>query len=285
MSKDLEKEYSEMIRSDMPDLWDRIRTSLPEKEVKTEVKTFRRRRYLGIAAACVCASILIPVITLTQHASKENAAMSSAAAETAAVPEMKTAEAVTYNAAAGAVEDAAEEKKGAAETNAGKASASDFDAEIYEDQEEAYAEEAPAASAETFSEAAVPYAASEVNAAAAAPSEETATEMDLGSMEVDEPENMAAAEPAEEAMSEAGTVLQEISLTIREISDGEEFRIRAAVSEDSQGLLSGSEILLIMDDETPEGLPDFREGENYRFDLEQYPGDSPDTYRIRAVKH
>lgn len=63
--KEVEKAYKKMTESDAPDLWAKIESNLPEKEVRTEKKVrtgffaklgkiFSRRQYMKTSAA-VCA--------------------------------------------------------------------------------------------------------------------------------------------------------------------------------------------------------------------------------------
>lgn len=71
--KDLKKEYEELILPEIPDLWDRIEAALPVEEeatapvktnTKSNVKPFNKAkiyRWSTVAAACLCAFIVIPV--------------------------------------------------------------------------------------------------------------------------------------------------------------------------------------------------------------------------------
>lgn len=119
MNKDLDLEYKQMIQEDLPDLWDRISAALPEKNNTAYVpnnntivdfaaqkkrKQTRIYRFAGIAAACACAAIAIPVAFMLsgqmryQKSSEKTAAVQEMAAETAgaekasAAPEYKAAD-------------------------------------------------------------------------------------------------------------------------------------------------------------------------------------------------
>ena len=78
--KNFESEYREMIRKDMPDLWERIEAGLPDKnrknvnaaemvrtaeaekkeERKEKFRTRKLLKYTGMIAACLCGIIVIP---------------------------------------------------------------------------------------------------------------------------------------------------------------------------------------------------------------------------------
>lgn len=66
MSKNLEREYKAFVDSQVPDLWARIEAGLDEKtapgipEKKTPFKV-----WAGLAAACVCVAVIVPVMTRT----------------------------------------------------------------------------------------------------------------------------------------------------------------------------------------------------------------------------
>lgn len=89
MSKDLNKEYTDMIQSELPDLWERISASLPEKEIKTEPKKKTKIYRFGIlAAACVCVAIIIPVVVMNgRQKNGASATMEEYATAAAAVEE------------------------------------------------------------------------------------------------------------------------------------------------------------------------------------------------------
>lgn len=61
MSKDLEKEYRALMDSEAPDLWARIESGLQEKKPARQKKT-AVLRWAGLAAACACVALCIPVL-------------------------------------------------------------------------------------------------------------------------------------------------------------------------------------------------------------------------------
>ncbi|MBQ6603783.1 MAG: hypothetical protein IJH99_10335 [Eubacterium sp.] len=79
MSKSLEKEYRQMMNEDLPDLWDRISDSLPEKKTK-RISPFK---IAGPIAAAVCAAIIIPAVISSGRDSKSASYATDQAAETA----------------------------------------------------------------------------------------------------------------------------------------------------------------------------------------------------------
>ena len=62
MSKDLEKEYRALMDSEAPNLWARIEAGLEEKEKPAGRKWHRIKLWAGLAAACACAAVCIPVM-------------------------------------------------------------------------------------------------------------------------------------------------------------------------------------------------------------------------------
>ena len=84
MNKDLEKEYKELVKDNVPDLWDRIEARLEPKQseslqqeavhleadqqesaqpVRVKINWWRQSRVWGMAAAaCLCLMIAVPVI-------------------------------------------------------------------------------------------------------------------------------------------------------------------------------------------------------------------------------
>lgn len=110
MSKSLEKEYRQMMNEDLPDLWDRISNSLPEKKPK-RISPFK---IAGPIAAAVCAAIIIPAVISSGRDSKSASYASEQAAETA-YNDKRTqeaeaeAEGYAYNDAAETAEAAAAE--------------------------------------------------------------------------------------------------------------------------------------------------------------------------------
>ena len=63
MSKDLEKEYRALMDSEAPDLWARIESGLQEKKPVRQKKT-AVLRWVGLAAACACVALCIPVLKI-----------------------------------------------------------------------------------------------------------------------------------------------------------------------------------------------------------------------------
>lgn len=61
MSKNLEKEYKALVNSEVPDLWARIEAGLDEKETVDKKKIIHFKVWGTVAAACVCAGLVIPV--------------------------------------------------------------------------------------------------------------------------------------------------------------------------------------------------------------------------------
>ena len=95
MSRDFKNEYLELVNEEIPDLWDRIEAGLREKTVpETEKKNkinpvIFRKRYAGLAAAVLCAAVVIPAFMFTRGMNK-SASFESAAeapAEAAQVTE------------------------------------------------------------------------------------------------------------------------------------------------------------------------------------------------------
>lgn len=73
MSRDLEREYRAFVDSEVPDLWARIESGLEEKKpaadtlADTLMKDTRDRKmnykvWAGLAAACVCAALVVPAM-------------------------------------------------------------------------------------------------------------------------------------------------------------------------------------------------------------------------------
>ena len=69
MNKDFEQAYRELAQSEIPDLWDRIEAGLSEKstpekeqEKNQEKKRIYFGRYAGMAAAMLCAALIVPAV-------------------------------------------------------------------------------------------------------------------------------------------------------------------------------------------------------------------------------
>ena len=136
MKKDFEKAYKELAETEVPDLWDRIEADLSEKSAPAETKAEKNkktapvnkktkiavfmRKYSALAAAIVCAIILIPtMIVMKKSDSKfmsESAYDEKAVAEEAGAASMMTEEASVETEAVAEVaemeqEEAAKEPK------------------------------------------------------------------------------------------------------------------------------------------------------------------------------
>ena len=136
MKKDFEKAYKELANTEVPDLWDRIEAGLSEKSAPAETKAEKNkktapvnkktkiavlmRKYSALAAAIVCAIILIPtMIVMKKSDSKfmsESAYDEKAVAEEAGAASMMTEEASVETEAVAEVaemeqEEAAKEPK------------------------------------------------------------------------------------------------------------------------------------------------------------------------------
>ena len=136
MKKDFETAYKELANTEVPDLWDRIEAGLSEKSAPAETKAEKNkktapvnkktkiavfmRKYSALAAAIVCAIILIPtMIVMKKSDSKfmsESAYDEKAVAEEAGAASMMTEEASVETEAVAEVaemeqEEAAKEPK------------------------------------------------------------------------------------------------------------------------------------------------------------------------------
>ena len=97
MKKDFETAYKELANTEVPDLWDRIEAGLSEKSAPAETKAEKNkktapvnkktkiavfmRKYSALAAAIVCAIILIPTMIVMKNS--DSKFMSESAAEPA----------------------------------------------------------------------------------------------------------------------------------------------------------------------------------------------------------
>ena len=97
MKKDFEKAYKELANTEVPDLWDRIEAGLSEKSAPAETKAEKNkktapvnkktkiavlmRKYSALAAAIVCAIILIPTMIVMKKS--DSKFMSESATEPA----------------------------------------------------------------------------------------------------------------------------------------------------------------------------------------------------------
>ena len=179
--KDLNQEYKDMIEADVPDLWDRIEASLPDNSVETKPSKTRIRKFYymsGIAAACICAAIIIPLVTMQQRAAKSgNTAVAEAYEEAFMEENAKEAAPAAGKSFDGGTMDAAME---------------------YEAEEAASEETAPAAAApEAVHEDAAP-AEAMTEAAAMPAASAAAEEAELPADEPDKEETAASTSEAEE---------------------------------------------------------------------------------------
>lgn len=67
MSRDLEREYRALVDSGAPDLWSRIEAGLEDKKAASRMENRRSRKvnfrvWAGIAAACACVALIVPVM-------------------------------------------------------------------------------------------------------------------------------------------------------------------------------------------------------------------------------
>ena len=90
MSKDFKSEYENQLDFEIPDLWSRIEPQLHEKAAQPQVVVKKKNKlrriyaYSGIAVACLCVVIAIPVLMGNmdrKDASNDMVAMDSAASE------------------------------------------------------------------------------------------------------------------------------------------------------------------------------------------------------------
>ena len=74
MNKDLEIEYQNMIRAEVPDIWDKIEAKIDAQEAQKKVVPFKKKtsrwKYyvLPVAAALLCVAVAIPVMTNSRKA-------------------------------------------------------------------------------------------------------------------------------------------------------------------------------------------------------------------------
>lgn len=268
MSKDLKKEYNDMLLSGAPDLWDRISSNLPEKAPKKN--RTRIYRFAAIAAAaCICVAVAVPVaINMTRV---NNAGMSSGTSGGTASAQAAAAE-TTYK-----EEAKAEFFPDAEESIPEKASAAAAEPETAkETQDTAIAEAADSGVFdydEAAAEAEVPAAAESSAIAAGGYVEENAAE---------------GAAEAEEAAAEAGPVSVEtcrISVTVLEESesiDGSALYIARVVLANASGAGpgKGETINIKTDADTPAAsIKSLASGKNVIVDLEAT--EKADTWILR----
>ena len=159
MKKDFETAYKELANTEVPDLWDRIEAGLSEKSAPAETKAEKNkktapvnkktkiavfmRKYSALAAAIVCAVILIPTMIVMKNS--DSKFMSESATEPAF-----TTESACYD------ETVAEEATEAVSEMMEEASAAETAAEEPEMERKEAAEESKVessmATAEAFSE-------------------------------------------------------------------------------------------------------------------------------------
>ena len=86
MNKNLESEYQNMIRAEVPDIWDKIEAKIDAQEAQKKVVSFKKKntrwKYYVIpaAAALLCVAIAVPVMFNAKNAS-------TTAMETATAPQ------------------------------------------------------------------------------------------------------------------------------------------------------------------------------------------------------
>lgn len=113
MSKDFEKEYKAMVQSEIPDLWNRIESGLSEKPIKEEIKPLPQREkkrirygmWGGIAAACLCLIVAVPVFIRGIGNTAEHMTTSMQAESVMEAYDTAAKAEVTEEAAAGAAQD------------------------------------------------------------------------------------------------------------------------------------------------------------------------------------
>ncbi|MDE7203840.1 MAG: hypothetical protein K2O91_18545 [Lachnospiraceae bacterium] len=131
MSKNLEREYRALVNSEVPDLWARIEAGLEDKKAAPEkadtdlhitdfpvtdsqLENIRDKKvnfkvWAGLAAACVCAALVLPAmtrsLTMSGGTGSNNSAPNYSAPQVAEEPYGKTEGAIQEEAAATAYED------------------------------------------------------------------------------------------------------------------------------------------------------------------------------------
>ncbi len=121
MNKDFEKAYKELARVEAPDLWDRIENGLNEKSAPVKRKSsfvVFLKRYSALAAAVLCAVILIPAMIVMKRSGSKSFSEKAMPAEdlNTAVTEAceTTEEAVAEESVEESAEEPVEEYAGAA---------------------------------------------------------------------------------------------------------------------------------------------------------------------------
>lgn len=116
MNKDFEEAYKELARVEAPDLWDRIENGLNEKSAPVKKKSsfvVFLKRYSALAAAVLCAVILIPVMIVMKRSGSKSFSEKAMSAEdfNTAVTEAceTTEEAVSEESVEESVEEPVEE--------------------------------------------------------------------------------------------------------------------------------------------------------------------------------
>lgn len=116
MNKDFEKAYKELARVEAPDLWDRIENGLNEKSAPVKKKSsfvVFLKRYSALAAAVLCAVILIPAMIVMKRSGSKSFSEKAMSAEdfNTAVTEAceTTEEAVSEESVEESVEELVEE--------------------------------------------------------------------------------------------------------------------------------------------------------------------------------
>ena len=97
MNKNLESEYQNMIRAEVPDIWDKIEAKIDAQEAQKKIVTFKKKtskwKYYVVpaAAALICVAIAIPVITNSRMANESAPASTQSTATGGAAAAMDQA--------------------------------------------------------------------------------------------------------------------------------------------------------------------------------------------------
>ncbi len=89
MNKNLESEYQNMIRAEVPDIWDKIEAKIDAQEAQKKIVTFKKKtskwKYYVVpaAAALICVAIAIPFIRNSREYGGTTAASTANYADTA----------------------------------------------------------------------------------------------------------------------------------------------------------------------------------------------------------
>ncbi len=112
MNKDFEKAYKELARVEAPDLWDRIENGLNEKSAPVKRKSsfvVFLKRYSALAAAVLCAVILIPAMIVMKRSGSKSFSEKAMPAEDLNTAVTEACETTEEAVAEESVEESAEE--------------------------------------------------------------------------------------------------------------------------------------------------------------------------------